>query len=169
MGPQKAPNVQKEQNYRHSACHKHSHLSRWLLLTKNCCLDPQYISTYDIVTEPQVIVQVQVCCIVHSGFVSQKFVQITVNCLYHISDPLVMFINNAWLWMIPSLGISPCQKHLGHEFQQPWQVFPISECSILRYSGGIILMANELPTKKYEFNPYYFVFHNLSLLWWSYV
>ena len=48
-------------------------------------IGPTVDMTHDIVTESQAIVKVS--SVVHSGFVSQKLLQVAENCLWRTSDP----------------------------------------------------------------------------------
>ena len=129
----------KEQNYHHSARRNHSYPSRWLLLTKNCCLVPR-CTWYCHITS----------CnwkrVVHSSFVSQKLVQIAVNGLYRTSDPPGMFINGVWTWMILRRVSLLASGTLGAHFGSGSMYFQFSECPISRYFWNIILVVNELPT-----------------------
>ena len=53
---------------------------------------------HDIATEP--LVTVPVYCVLHSGFVLQKLVQVAVSCLCRTSNPRKMYIHGARKQMI---------------------------------------------------------------------
>ena len=54
--------------------------------------------TLDIVTESQIIAEIY--HVTHYGLMSQKSLQVDVNCLYRTSDPLRMLRNDVWAQLI---------------------------------------------------------------------
>ena len=61
------------------------------LITTIVIIDPQHVHTHDIVIESQVVAKNY--HVIRSDFVTQKLLQVAVNCLCHTSDPPRMFKN----------------------------------------------------------------------------
>ena len=103
--------------------------------------------TLDIDTESQVIAQIY--HVIHSGFVSQKLLQVAVNCIYRTSDPPRMFANGVWTWMMLLWGSLIANGTLDTSFGSRNTNFCFLSALFWDNLGKyIMLVDNELSTKK---------------------